>query len=160
MNIEKECVVYFHYEALPITAEGEPVEGISVEKQKLAIVVGAGNVLLKLEQALIGRQAGEKFEVDIDNAYGDRQPNMTQRVPKKYVLRKPVRPGQTTLLNTEHGPQPVTVLKVGLSVLDVDMNHPLAGKNVRFKVDILQVRPATAEELRHGHAHGIGGHAH
>jgi len=161
MNIEKECVVYFQYEALPITAEGMPLEGISGEGQTLTIVVGAdNNTLPALEQALIGRQAGEEFEVDIANAYGDPLPDMVQRVPKKYVLRKPIRPGQTTLLSTQTGLQPVTVLKVGLSVVDVDMNHPLAGKNVRFKVQIFEVRPATAEELRHGHAHGKGGHVH
>jgi len=160
MNIEKECVVYFQYQALPITAEGAPIEGVCGEGQMLAIVVGEGNVLPALEHMLIGRKAGEKFEVDIANAYGDPLPDMTQRVPKKYVMRKPVRPGQTTLLNTENGPQPVTVLKVGLSVVDVDMNHPLAGKNVRFQVEIFEVRPATAEELRHGHAHGVGGHTH
>jgi len=160
MNVEKECVVYFQYEALPITSEGAPLEGVSGEGQMLAIVIGAGNVLPELEQALLGRKAGEAFEVDIANAYGDLLPNMRQRVPKKYVMRKHVQPGQTTLLNTPNGPQPVTVLKVGLSVVDVDMNHPLAGKNVRFKVEIFEVRPATSEELRHGHAHGPGGHAH
>jgi len=160
MNIEKECVVYFQYEALPITAVGTPLEGISGEGQMLAIVVGSDNTLPALEQALIGRQAGEQFEVDIANAYGDPLPDMVQRVPKKYVLRKPIRPGQTTFVSTQSGPRPVTVLKVGLSVVDVDMNHPLAGKDVRFKVEIFEVRPATAEELRHGHAHGQGGHVH
>jgi len=160
MNVEKECVVCFQYQALPITSEAAPLEGGYEERQMLAIVVGAGNVLPELEQALLGRKAGDKFEVDIANAYGELLPNMRQRVPKKYVMRKHVQPGQITLLNTPDGRQPVTVLKVGLSVVDVDMNHPLAGKNVRFKVEIIEVRPATGEELRHGHAHGPGGHVH
>jgi len=160
MNIEKECVAYFQYEALPITDKGIPVEGRAGKEHTLAIVVGAGNVLPALEQALIGKQAGDTFEVDIAQAYGPVLPNMTQRVSKKYLMQRQVRPGQTALLDTGNGMRPVTVKKVGLSVVDVDMNHPLAGKDVRFKVKIFEVRPATAEELRHGHAHGPGGHAH
>jgi len=43
---------------------------------------------------------------------------------------------------------------------DVDTNHPFAGKTLQFEVDVVAVREATAEELDHGHAHGVGGHQH
>ena len=43
---------------------------------------------------------------------------------------------------------------------DVDTNHPLAGKTLKFAVEIVSVRDATAEEIAHGHAHGEGGHHH
>ena len=51
-------------------------------------------------------------------------------------------------------------LKIGSSVVDVDLNHPLAGKTLTFDVEIVDVRDATAEELAHGHAHGAAGHGH
>jgi FKBP-type peptidyl-prolyl cis-trans isomerase SlyD len=52
------------------------------------------------------------------------------------------------------------VRKIGSSVVDVDLNHPLAGKTLRFDVEITDVRDATPEEIAHGHAHGTGGHGH
>jgi FKBP-type peptidyl-prolyl cis-trans isomerase SlyD len=54
----------------------------------------------------------------------------------------------------------MTVLKVGMSVVDVDLNHPMAGKTLEFAVDVVDVREASAEELAHGHVHGDGGVQH
>ena len=51
-------------------------------------------------------------------------------------------------------------VKVGLKTLDVDTNHPLAGKTVTFAVEVVEVRDAMPEEIQHGHAHGVGGHQH
>jgi FKBP-type peptidyl-prolyl cis-trans isomerase SlyD len=51
-------------------------------------------------------------------------------------------------------------VKVGSSVVDVDLNHPLAGKTLKFGVVITDIRDATPEELEHGHVHGPGGHHH
>jgi len=63
-------------------------------------------------------------------------------------------------VNTQHGPWDAIVLKVGKFNVDIDSNHPLAGKTLDFAIDIVEVRDATAEELAHGHAHGVGGHHH
>jgi FKBP-type peptidyl-prolyl cis-trans isomerase SlyD len=64
------------------------------------------------------------------------------------------------ILPTQMGQRAMTVLKVGISVVDVDMNHPMAGKTLCFAVELLDVRDATDEEKAHGHAHGDGGHQH
>ncbi len=64
------------------------------------------------------------------------------------------------VLPTSVGQRAMTVLKVGVSVVDVDLNHPLAGKTLNFAVDVIDVREATAEEKAHGHVHGEGGHQH
>ena len=54
----------------------------------------------------------------------------------------------------------VTVLKVGLKTVDVDANHPFAGRPLRFELEVIDVRDADADEKAHGHVHGPGGHAH
>jgi FKBP-type peptidyl-prolyl cis-trans isomerase SlyD len=58
------------------------------------------------------------------------------------------------------GPRAVTIEKVGMTVVDVDLNHPMAGKDLHFDIDIVDVREATPEELEHHHVHGDGGHHH
>jgi len=47
-----------------------------------------------------------------------------------------------------------------MSVVDVDLNHPMAGKDLHFDVEIVEVREAAKEEIDHGHVHGDGGHQH
>jgi FKBP-type peptidyl-prolyl cis-trans isomerase SlyD len=64
------------------------------------------------------------------------------------------------VLQTNFGPRAVTIEKVGMSVVDVDLNHPMAGKDLHFDVEIVDVREASAVELEHGHVHGEGGHHH
>ena len=71
-----------------------------------------------------------------------------------------LRAGDTAVVSTKNGPRMVTVLKVGMSVVDVDLNHPMAGKTLAFAIEVVDVRAATAEELEHHHVHGEGGHQH
>jgi FKBP-type peptidyl-prolyl cis-trans isomerase SlyD len=68
--------------------------------------------------------------------------------------------GGTVVIPTKQGQRMVTVQKVGMSVVDVDLNHPMAGKTLHFAVDVVDVREATEEERAHGHAHGDGGVTH
>jgi FKBP-type peptidyl-prolyl cis-trans isomerase SlyD len=162
MKVETGKVVVFHYTVSE--SGGEAVESSRDRGEPLAFLVGRGALIPGLEKALSGREAGEHFEVDIEpaEAYGERRADFTQRVPKKYFRDgEHLKPGMTTVLSVREGGQrQVTVQKVGSSVVDVDLNHPLAGKTLRFDVEIVDVRDATADELAHGHAHGAGGHGH
>jgi FKBP-type peptidyl-prolyl cis-trans isomerase SlyD len=63
-------------------------------------------------------------------------------------------------LHTEQGARSVTITKVGNKVVDVDLNHPFAGKALSFALDVVEVREAAPEEISHGHVHGPGGHHH
>ena len=159
MKIEKDRVVRFHYSVAE--QGGESLES-SEGRDPLAILVGHGNIIPGLEKAMDGREAGEKFSADVvaAEAYGEVQPNLTQRVPKKYFKGARLAPGMQAVLPTSFGPRAVTIQKVGLSVVDVDLNHPMAGKDLRFEVEIVDVREASAEEIEHGHVHGDGGHQH
>lgn len=162
MKVEQNKVVSFHY---TVTDGGsEPVDSSRERGEPLTILVGHGNIIAGLENALLGRSAGERFEVSVAPAdgYGEWRANFTQRVPKKYFQDADnLRPGDSTVLNTrEAGPRMVVVHKIGSSVIDVDLNHPLAGKTLQFDVEITDVRDATPEEIAHRHAHGSGGHEH
>lgn len=159
MKIEKDRVVLFHYTVSE--AGQEPLES-SEGRGPLAILIGHGNIIPGLENAMDGREAGDKFEVDVvaADAYGVRQDGLTQRVPKKYFKDARLEPGMQAVLPTNFGPRAVTILKVGMSVVDVDLNHPMAGKDLHFAVEIVEVREASAEEVEHGHVHGDGGHQH
>ena len=159
MKIEKDRVVQFHY---AVSEQGAaPVES-SEGGEPLAILAGHGNISPGLEKAMEGHEAGDKFSADVAavEAYGEIQPNLTQRVPKKYFKDVKLVPGMQAVLPTNFGPRAVTVQKIGMSVVDVDLNHPMAGKDLSFEIEVVEVREASAEELEHGHVHGEGGHEH
>lgn len=159
MNIEKNKVVTFHYSVFDV--DGNQIE-TSQGRDPLVILFGAGNIIPGLERALEGKAAGDRVEVTVEpsDAYGERDEAMIQRVPKKRFGNAKLAPGQTLMVQTQQGPRMLTVLKVGMSVVDVDLNHPMAGKTLRFEADISDVREAREEEIAHGHAHGPGGHDH
>ena len=161
MKIEKDKVVSFHYSLSE--ESGTHVED-SRDREAMAVMFGHGNIIAGLEQAMAGHVAGDRFDVVVppEQGYGDRREDATQRVPKKYFRdAEHLQPGMTTVLNTKDGRQQmVTVTKVGSSVVDVDLNHPMAGKTLNFAIEITDVREPTPEELAHGHVHGSGGHQH
>ncbi|MBN8728616.1 MAG: peptidylprolyl isomerase [Xanthomonadales bacterium] len=161
MNVAENTVVSFNYRT---TADGAEVDSSTQRGGPLTVLVGHGGIIPGLEKALLGRAAGDRFEVSIPpaEAYGERRPGLAQRVPKKY-FRNPaqLRPGMMTALqNRDGGRQMVVVTKVGSSVVDVDLNHPFAGRTLDFEIEVTDVREATPEERAHGHAHGPGGHEH
>lgn len=160
MIAEKNMVVSFHYTLKD--AEGEEMES-SRERDPMSYLHGAGNIIPGLEKAIEGREAGDEFSVTIEpeDAYGVRNENNVQRVPLKRLkgIGK-ISAGQILNLQTKQGPVQATVLKVGRFNVDVDGNHPLAGKQLTFNVEITEIREASEDEAKHGHAHGPGGHQH
>lgn len=160
MNIESGTVVTFHYtlrdeagSELESSRGGEPS----------AYLHGANNIIPGLESAMSGRASGDVFTATVspEQAYGLRDPARAQRVPVKHLVFKgKLQPGQVVQLNTSEGRRAVTVIKAGRHSADIDTNHPLAGQTLNFDIEIVEVRPASAEEQAHGHAHGPGGHHH
>ena len=159
MKIEDNHVVRFHY---TVSEPGQPALETSRDREPLAILIGHGNIIPGLESAMKGREAGEKFEVTVApaDAYGERREGLTQRIPRKHFKNAKLAPGMQVVLPTEMGPRAMTVQKVGISVVDVDLNHPMAGKTLNFDVEIVDVREANEEEKAHGHVHGDGGVQH
>jgi FKBP-type peptidyl-prolyl cis-trans isomerase SlyD len=159
MNIDKDTVVQFHYTLS--AADGDFTETSGDEP--VACLIGYNNVLPGVENALIGRQGGDEVEVILspEEAYGPVREGAVQRVPIKHLATKgKLRPGMVVKVNTAHGFRDATLLKVGKFNVDLDTNHPLAGKTIKFHIRVQDVRAASAEEIAHGHAHGAGGHHH
>jgi FKBP-type peptidyl-prolyl cis-trans isomerase SlyD len=160
MDIQRHTVVSFHYtlrddsgEELETSQDGEPS----------VYLHGANNILPGLEKSLTGRTQGDVFSVSLDavDAYGVRDPQRQQRVPVKHLVHKGrLRPGMLVQINTADGRVPATVLKVGKFSADLDTNHPLAGRDLVFDIEIVGVRAASEEEIAHRHVHGPGGHQH
>lgn len=161
MKAGKDKVVAIHY---TLMVGGEAVESSRDRDEQLWVLLGHGQLIPGLETAIEGHEAGETLEVDVAaaDAYGERQEDQIQRMSKKYFPQaNRLKPGMVTVLKLKEGGQrAVTVHKVGMSAIDVDLNHPMAGKDLHFDVAIGEVREATGEELKHGHAHSPGSAAH
>ena len=159
MKIEKDRVVRFHY---TVGEVGQPATESSQGGDPLAILIGHGNIIPGLEKAMEGHEAGATFAVDVSaaDAYGERREGLSQRIAKKHFGEQRLIAGMQVVLQTDYGPRAVTIEKVGMSVVDVDLNHPMAGKSLHFDIEVVEVREASAEELEHGHVHGDGGHQH
>ena len=160
MSIETNHVVSIHY-----TLKGDAGEVIdsSLGGEPLAYLHGHGNLVPGLERELTGKRAGDKLQVKIPPAdgYGEYDPQLVQRVPRRALKGVgDVRVGMRLQAQTGHGPKPVTVTHITGDMVTLDGNHPLAGKSLHFDVEIAAVRPATEEELSHGHVHGPDGHHH
>ncbi len=160
MDIEKNCVVLFHYR---LSEDGQLLES-SENSDPMACLIGASNIIPGLEEALIGRSSGDEFSVTVapEKAYGQRQPNLLTRVSAKHLKMdaRKLKAGMVLRIQTKRGPQMMRVIKAGRFMVDLDANHPMAGMTLTFDITIEDVRKATEEELRHGHAHGKGGHDH
>lgn len=164
-KIEKNTVVAFHYRLWDQSGSEPKQLETSFGSEPSLYLHGHQNIMPALEEAMLGRQIGDIFSQQLspERAYGKRRPNAQQRVPIKHLLgqgkTKP-KIGDIVNINTEQGPKQATVIKLGLKNVDVDNNHPLAGKPIQFDIEIIELRAATAEEIAHGHAHGPGGHQH
>jgi len=160
MSITQDQVVSIHY---TLTDDAGEILDHSAEGEPLAYLHGRGNLIPGLERELTGKSAGDKLRVKIPPAdgYGEYDAAMVQRVPRRALKEvADVRVGMRLQAQTAQGARTVTVTQLIGDMITLDGNHPLAGKNLNFEVQVAEVRAATAEELAHGHVHGPGGHHH
>lgn len=157
MQIQADKVVTFHYSVRDAESTfSESSEG----KEPMTYLHGHNNVVPGLEAEMAGKEVGAKFTATVppELAYGVANPDARVRVPIKHLVRPgKLAPGQMVAVNTREGPRQARVVKVGHFNVDLDLNHPLAGKTLVFDIEILDIRDASPEELDHGHAHGPGG---
>ncbi len=160
MKIKNNAVVVFHYK---MTDEhGEVIES-SIGQEPTAYLHGHKNMIETLEHSMANKEVGDKFSVTLqpDMAYGRLRTNSQLRVSMKNIQHEgKLEPGMMVPLKTVEGLRPVTVVKVGKFNVDIDYNHPLAGKTLTFDVEIMDVREATTDELAQGRPDAVVGLKH
>jgi len=161
MKIAKNSVVSLNYELFDST--GELLE--KVEEQISYLHGGYDGIFPLVEEALHGKNIGDKVSVTMqpDDAFGEYDHSLVE-VESRSSFPKDVAVG----MQFEGAPEAsddedfilFTVVDVTDDEVTVDGNHPLSGKTLTFNCTVTGVRPATAEELEHGHVHEPGGHVH
>jgi FKBP-type peptidyl-prolyl cis-trans isomerase SlyD len=161
MKIAKDSVVSLNYELFDST--GELLE--KVEEQISYLHGGYDGIFPLFEEALHGKNIGDKVSVTMqpDDAFGEYDHSLVE-VESRSSFPKDVAVG----MQFEGAPEAsddedfilFTVVDVTDDEVTVDGNHPLSGKTLTFNCTVTGVRPATAEELEHGHVHEPGGHVH
>lgn len=160
MNIKENSVVQMHYKLT--NKEGMLLDS-SEGREPLTYMHGKQMLIPGLENQLAGKEMGNKFvaEVPANEAYGDKSPEMIHVVPKEnFKGDGELQAGLQIQIDTNQGTQMAVITKVEGDDVTIDMNHPLAGMDLSFDVEIVDVREATQEEIDHGHVHGPGGHQH
>lgn len=128
----------------------------------LTFMEGSGQIIPGLEQALLELKEGDKKQVRVaaSEAYGARDEALVVAVSRSQMPTQDIKVGD----RFKGGPGPLDPVFVVIGVSDaevrLDGNHPLAGQDLQFEVQIVKIREATLEEIKHGHAHGEGGHSH
>ncbi|MCY4781568.1 peptidylprolyl isomerase [Sphingobacterium sp. UT-1RO-CII-1] len=162
MAIENNNVVALNYTLHTIEENGEKtfVEQTTTENP-LTFLYGVGMMLPKFEEEIAGLNSGEKasFTLAAVDAYGEKDDRAIAQLPAEMFAETGLPPvGEVIPLQDNEGNQfRAVVVEVTPEAVVADLNHPMAGKTLNFDVEILTVRPATEEELAHGHAHGIDG---
>lgn len=160
MQVADKMAVSIHYTLT--NDDGETIDS-SVGDQPLVYLHGYGNIISGLEAALAGHAVGDSFNVRLDaaDAYGEYYEDRVQVISRTMFEGVPqVEVGMQFHADVSEGPGIVTVVNVEGDDITIDGNHPLAGMPLTFDVEVLAIRPATLEELAHGHIHGEGGHHH
>jgi len=153
-------VVTFHYTLRDPSGQ---VLDTSVGAKPVIYLEGAGQIIDGLDEQLRGAAAGLKTRVQVlaAKAYGERDPEQVQRIKRVQLpVEGELNVGDQFQTDTDPFSPVVTVAGVDGDEVLLDANHPLAGVDLTFDVEIISTRAATAEELSHGHAHGADGVAH
>lgn len=166
MKVGNKKVISLTYELREENENGELIQ--KVEKSRpFVYLFGIGGLLPKFEQNLDGLSVGDtfSFEMSAEESYGEHTPEAIIDLDKKIFEVEGLIDdelltlgNQITMQDNEGNPLEGIVLEVTETSVKMDFNHPLAGLNLHFAGEILEIRDATADELNHGHAHGPHGH--
>jgi FKBP-type peptidyl-prolyl cis-trans isomerase SlyD len=168
MTISENMVVSLNYK-LSNHKTGEKIEETTAENP-MVFLFGVGGIIPEFEQNINGLTVGDTFEFHItaENAYGMHDENQVAMIPldvfrdekgvfdSEYFTVGAMIPMSDSEGNHLRG----LIRSVSDEAIEMDFNHPLAGTDLHFSGSISEVRPATPDEIAHGHVHGPGGHQH
>ncbi|HIE58526.1 MAG TPA: peptidylprolyl isomerase [Persephonella sp.] len=154
-EVQNNTVVTFNY-TLKDKETGEIIDSSQFHGEPLTILAGKGEIIPGLEKQMMGMKTGESktIEVPASEAYGEKDESLIQKAPREYFQGVELQKGMPLQAQTPEG-QIINMVVVDFdeNEVTVDMNHPLAGKDLVFDIEIVNVREATPEEILHGHAH-------
>lgn len=166
--VENEHCVLLNYKVLDKDT-GLVVDSNDDKDNPFMFLLGKNQVITGLEKALIGKEVGSTFDVEIspEDGYGARDSQLLQEVSKDQFSGINLRKGMTLFGQNDHGQTvQVVVDEIGENSVIIDYNHPLAGKTLLFNVTILDSRHPTEDDILSlmpsscgcsGHDHGSGG---
>lgn len=139
-----------------LTVDAEVVDS-SEGSDPIEFLQGHGQIITGLEQALYGMKIGDEKMVVVkpSEGYGEVDEDAFIDVPRsEFPSDIPAQVGVAIQMQDEHGEVlDARIFEVSKDVITLDFNHPLAGKELTFKVTVVELREATEEELAHGHVH-------
>jgi FKBP-type peptidyl-prolyl cis-trans isomerase SlyD len=169
-TIAQNSVVTLTYD-LSVTDENQ--QKVLVEQaeadEPMVFLFGHSGLPEEFESQLDGKSAGGSFSFSLtpEQGYGDYDQQAVVEIPKQVfeidgqVDDQMLQVGNyLPMADNEGNHMQAKVVAIGDEQVTMDFNHPLAGMVMHFDGKIQDVRPATAEELAHGHVHGEGGHQH
>ena len=157
MQIKNDHVVTMHYTLT--SPEGEVLDS-SEGSAPLAYLQGHGNIIPGLEKQLEGKSVGDKLVANVPAAegYGEHNPDLIVEAQRsQFPEGVDLQPGMRFQAQTPQGPRVAKITAVVGDKISVDTNHPLAGVDLKFDVEIIDIREAKPEELEHGHVHADEG---
>ncbi len=172
MIIDKDKVVSVNYtlSSRKNKSDAEDIVERTQAGNPFTFLFGHGGIIEGFEINLKGKKVGDTFDFRIEpaNAYGEFNEKYMIPVPIEAfknesgeIDRTVLTVGKTLPMQDNQGNHLHGVIKeVKLDVVIMDFNHPMAGLELHFIGEVLEIRPASAEELDHGHVHGPGGHHH
>jgi FKBP-type peptidyl-prolyl cis-trans isomerase SlyD len=159
MKIAKDAAVSFNY---TLTDETGEVLDSSQGREPLTYLHGHDQIIPGLERQLEGLETGAKVELDVPAAegYGEHRSDLLYEVERsRFDEEVDLEVGNQVMAQGASEPVVLTINAVSDDTVVLDANHPLAGKDLNFAVEVTEVREATEEELAHGHVHD-GSHHH
>ena len=155
MSISDNQVVSIHYELKDVD-NGEILDS-NINAAPLSFIVGKGQIIPGLEEKIKDLKVGEKADIKVAavDAYGVYDDNAVQTLPKEQFAGLELQVGMTLYGQGEHGETVQVIVKnFNDETVEIDFNHPLAGKDLLFAINVVEVRDATADEILNGYVGG------
>ncbi len=158
-NLMSLNVITFHYTLRDKSGE---VLDTSGSDSPISFLEGSGTIIEGLEESLKSLEVGEKKEVIVEakRAYGERDESMVQEVERSLLPVEELSIGDQFRAGEDNRAPIVKVVAINGEKVTLDANHPLAGQDLFFEVEVSEKRAAEESEISHGHVHGPGGHHH
>ncbi|MDA3809324.1 MAG: peptidylprolyl isomerase [Spirochaetaceae bacterium] len=159
LKIQDNLVVTINYK---LTDDEGIVLDSSEGDEPMAYIHGTDSLVPGLEKAMYDKSIGDSLKVRVESAdgYGEILPDLVQEMDRKdFKDMEPIEVGMEFHSQDENGEiLQIEIKKIENDKVTIDANHPFAGMNLNFEIDIVDIREASEEELDHGHVHD--GHHH